>query len=130
VPTPGQENFRFNLWLFQSSAPVGDQPVEVVVNDFAYYPLLAGDFNKNASVDASDYVAWRNGLGTRYEASDYDVWRGNFGHAAGVGTFADVSVPEPSAAAISIAAVCCLMCVVGRTPRFDVDHTCASGRWA
>jgi hypothetical protein len=43
VPTPGHENFRFNLWLFQSAAPTGNQPVEVVVNDFAFLPLLPGD---------------------------------------------------------------------------------------
>ena len=34
-----------------------------------------GDFNLDGTVDAADYVVWRNGLGTTYTQSDYDVWR-------------------------------------------------------
>lgn len=96
VPTPGQENFRFNLWLFQSSAPAGNQPAEVVVNNFAYYPLLAGDFNNSGIVDAGDFVAWRNGLGTLYTPADFEVWRGNFGNTVAAAAIAMTSVPEPS----------------------------------
>ena len=43
VPIPYRENFRFNLWLFQSSTPVDDQPVEVLINDFQYLPLPPAD---------------------------------------------------------------------------------------
>ncbi|MAT68355.1 MAG: hypothetical protein CMJ58_02410 [Planctomycetaceae bacterium] len=39
VPVPGRENFRFNLWLYDSLAPAGDAPVEVLVTDFQYAPL-------------------------------------------------------------------------------------------
>jgi hypothetical protein len=97
VPTPGQENFRFNLWLFQSTAPVANQPVEVVVNDFAYFPPLLGDYNFNGVVDAADYVLWRKGIGTTYTQTDYGVWRDHFGQTAGSGLSVGLisAVPEP-----------------------------------
>jgi hypothetical protein len=39
VPTPGQDAFRFNLWLFGAAAPANGLPVEVVINDFHFTPL-------------------------------------------------------------------------------------------
>ena len=42
-------------------------------------PALAGDFNRNAVVDAADYTLWRDGLGTTYGAYDYQLWKGDFG---------------------------------------------------
>ena len=67
-----------------------------------------GDFNDDGSVDAADYVVWRNAAPTAtlpnddtpgmVDASDYGDWRANFGtttagsSAAGLVT---VSVPEP-----------------------------------
>jgi WD40 repeat protein len=66
---------------------------------------LAGDFNNDGTIDAADYIAWRNGLGTTYTEADYDTWRTNFGRsateAAAVGnTLGDssVNVPEPTTA--------------------------------
>ena len=46
---------------------------------------LAGDFNNNGTVDAADYVVWRNGLGSIYTQNDYNVWRYNFGRSARAG---------------------------------------------
>jgi len=43
VPIPDRENYRMNLWLFESSAPVGDQEVEVLISDFQYLPLPPSD---------------------------------------------------------------------------------------
>jgi probable HAF family extracellular repeat protein len=40
---------------------------------------LPGNFNGDGSVDASDYVAWRDGLGTKHTPHDYGVWKSNFG---------------------------------------------------
>ena len=51
VPTPGRENFRFNLWLNQDT-PANDQPVEVVINEFAFIP--SGDFNGDGLFDTTD----------------------------------------------------------------------------
>lgn len=42
LPRPGRENFRFNLWLYQSPEPKGKAPVEVVISDFQFISL-AGD---------------------------------------------------------------------------------------
>jgi amidase len=66
--------------------------------------LLPGDFNGDGTVDAADYVVWRNELGTNFEEEDYGVWRANAGRTllASDGTappsFEPVSaaVPEPT----------------------------------
>jgi hypothetical protein len=81
-------------------------------------PGIVGDYNENGTVDAADYVLWRNHLGTTttlpndstpgsVSAADYDVWKANFGRAAGGGA-ALAAVPEPSAftSALLLAAVC------------------------
>ncbi len=47
---------------------------------------LQGDFNSDGTVDAADYTAWRDGLGTTYTQADYDVWKLNFGQSAGGGS--------------------------------------------
>jgi hypothetical protein len=63
---------------------------------------ITGDFNNNGTVDAADYVLWRDG-GTLQndptpgvQSGDYDVWRANFGRT-GAGSAASISatVPEP-----------------------------------
>ena len=41
--------------------------------------MTTGDYNRDGTVDAADYVVWRSGLGTTYTQADYDVWRANFG---------------------------------------------------
>jgi hypothetical protein len=59
-----------------------------------YSSPIQGDLNDDGDVDAADYVAWRNGLGTGYGQVDYDVWRARFGQTAA--SSADLSfVPEP-----------------------------------
>ena len=59
---------------------------------------LPGDFNRDNVVDASDYIVWRNGLGTTYIPYDYDLWKSHFGKTAGSNAGATVNavVPEPS----------------------------------
>lgn len=39
VPPTGDERVRLNLWLFNGSAPMDGQPVEVVIRSFAFTPL-------------------------------------------------------------------------------------------
>jgi hypothetical protein len=71
---------------------------------------LAGDFNTDGTVDAADYIVWRNGLGTTYTHTDYDAWRANFGRtAAGAAAVAEAisassvaNVPEPVNAALFV----------------------------
>lgn len=75
---------------------------------------IPGDFNRDGSVNAADYIVWReaNGgtvaPGTSADANydghvnqqDYGLWRSHFGETApSVGASSGGSVPEPSAAA-------------------------------
>jgi hypothetical protein len=57
---------------------------------------LTGDFNRDQTVDAADYVTWRKGLGSTHIADDYDLWRANF-HETGLGggSVENTTVPEP-----------------------------------
>jgi hypothetical protein len=78
-------------------------------------PVLAGDYNDDGSVDAADYVSWRDNLNTANSLPndttpesiaqvDYDVWRANFGATAAeaAGLAAANSVPEPVALALAL----------------------------
>jgi hypothetical protein len=71
---------------------------------------IAGDYNNNGTVDAADYVLWRENLnasvtlpndatpGTVQQA-DYDVWRANFGRSSSGALGAGLdpqAVPEPA----------------------------------
>jgi hypothetical protein len=76
------------------------QAILVTVTDVV--EQLVGDYNRNGTVDAADYVVWRNTLGSALppfsgadgngdglvSASDYNVWRANFGRTAGAASSA------------------------------------------
>jgi hypothetical protein len=70
---------------------------------------VTGDYNGNGTVDAADYVMWRDTLNqagmnlpadgnnnNMIDAGDYDVWRSRFGRTSGVGSATNSSVPEPT----------------------------------
>jgi hypothetical protein len=65
---------------------------------------LPGDYNANGTVDAADYVLWRNGGPLENEVADpstispadYDEWRARFGDALAGGAGSQVAVPEPA----------------------------------
>ena len=80
---------------------------DVVFKDFSVTvstpPAVLGDYNGNGSVDAADYVLWRNGgpllnegvtVGT-VDPADYNYWRSRFGTTTGSGSVAG-NVPEPN----------------------------------
>jgi hypothetical protein len=79
-----------------------------------FIPLLAGDYNDNAVVDAADYVLWRKSNNTATtlpndatpgtSSADYDVWRSYFGQSAGGSFNASAAVPEPCAAILLLGA--------------------------
>jgi hypothetical protein len=70
---------------------------------------ILGDYNNNGTVDAADYVVWRDNLNMSVTLpndetpgmvtqDDYMVWRANFGISAASGTAAALAsraVPEP-----------------------------------
>jgi hypothetical protein len=74
-------------------------------------PAVAGDYNKNGIVDASDYVLWRKTLGqtgnglaadgngnNSIDPGDYTIWRTHFGSTSGTALNLSNNVPEPSEA--------------------------------
>jgi probable HAF family extracellular repeat protein len=70
----------------------------------AFAPMLPGDFNHNGTVDAADYVVWRNNP-TSFggDPAGYITWRANFGQTGGSGAALSPSaVPEPTSALLVI----------------------------
>jgi formylglycine-generating enzyme len=66
---------------------------------------VGGDYNCNGTVDAADYVLWRNGGPLQNEvatpgvvdAADYTAWRARFGNSgSGAGAISNSAVPEPA----------------------------------
>lgn len=66
---------------------------------------VLGDYNGNGTVDAADYVLWRDGGSLANEVAtlgsatpeDYDEWRARFGNTAGAASGnALAAVPEPA----------------------------------
>jgi formylglycine-generating enzyme required for sulfatase activity len=58
-----------------------DTPRDVISGYFVEFGSslpTVGDFNADGSIDAADYVVWRDGLGSTHTQADYDVWRANF----------------------------------------------------
>jgi hypothetical protein len=89
-------------WAYQIVAGGNGQILRAVQTGPAGVP---GDYNNNGTVDAADYVLWRNGGPLQNEidnpgtvtAADYDAWRANFGKpGSGAGT-STTQVPEPAA---------------------------------
>jgi arabinogalactan endo-1,4-beta-galactosidase len=70
-------------------------------------PILPGDYNRDGTVDAADYIVWRKSLGQtgqdlaadgdqsgEVDLVDYDFWRTHFGQTAAT-LSTTRSVPEP-----------------------------------
>ncbi len=75
-------------------------------------PGVPGDYNNDGTVNAADYVLWRNGGPLQNEvdnpgtvdAADYTAWRTRFGNTAGSGAGGS-TVPEPGGWAYFLAAL-------------------------
>jgi hypothetical protein len=78
--------------------------------------ILAGDYNRDGTVDAADYTRWRDTLGAKVNQGtaadgdgggriglpDYEVWKTHFGNGSGGGS---VAVPEPTSVSFAIIAL-------------------------
>ncbi len=64
---------------------------------------VTGDYNRDGTVDAADYVVWRK---TDVSQVGYDTWRGRFGESAGSGSGVSVNatIPEPSTLLLGVIA--------------------------
>jgi hypothetical protein len=71
--------------------------------------IFPGDYNRDGTVDAADYVVWRDSLGQSgtnlaadgdqsgaIDSGDYAVWRAHFGQTVSSTTVAPATVPEPA----------------------------------
>jgi hypothetical protein len=91
--------------------------VSMVVPDPMIHP---GDYDDDGSVDAADYVVWRNTLGQTVAqlgrgadgdgdgvitAADYDVWRARFGETASGASLPATGLPEPGSLAMAAGAL-------------------------
>jgi hypothetical protein len=82
------------------------RPRLVVVSDLSAPPAgVPGDYNNDGTVDAADYVLWRDGGPLQNEGAstgvldqaDYEFWRSRFGATSGGGAaLAPIAVPEPA----------------------------------
>jgi sulfur carrier protein ThiS len=79
--------------------------------------FVPGDYNEDGTLNAADYVVWRNNLGngtslpnddtTGVGLGDYDRWVSNFGATVGAGDTANANqiIPEPTAVWLALAVV-------------------------
>ena len=104
---------RFGIMHHATEVDLG-HGVQLRLDDVTYTGVetdpigVPGDYNSNGTVDASDYVVWRNGdplqnevetLGTT-DAADYGAWAARFGNTSGSGAAVSTAVPEPAAGAL------------------------------
>lgn len=104
---------------------------------------LPGDYNYDGTVDAADYVVWRDSLGKsgsglpadgdrnqQVDANDYAVWKANFGRiaagAAASNSLRSETVPEPQLASLALqSAIAFSLCV--RSARFNGRKSSTGG---
>jgi hypothetical protein len=108
-PYAPQETFGRAIAIHADKAVVGAFPGSAYVFDISRDSLLQGDFNTDGTVDAADYIVWRNGLGSTYTQADYNIWRANFGRSASgavviglKGNESLANVPEPARVALDM----------------------------
>jgi hypothetical protein len=99
-------------------------------------PVTNADFNGNGTVDAADYVVWRNNLGVmgtgtqatgdanadmNVNQADYDAWRATFGTDVPGGGLAS-SVPEPSSGIVILVGALTMLATIRRVQRVVVGN--------
>lgn len=102
----GLRDLNFTFHVAGEGTYTGTIDYEQGVIDFL--PTLAGDYDRNGTVDAQDYVVWKALYGTTnlaadgngdnvVDAADYVVWRNHFGDTAqGALALPAAAVPEPA----------------------------------
>lgn len=94
------------IWEIDVLAPAANQP---------------GDYNGDGSVDAADYIVWRNSFGTNVapgsgadgsgngviDTDDHTLWALYYGAESGPGSPVDLAaVPEPTAIGTALVSIC------------------------
>ncbi len=96
---------------------------------------LLGDYNNDGSVDARDYVVWRNNLGATslpnedataspgiVDGADYLVWKNNYGQSSPAALAGIATVPEP--ASLGLVALAGMLCLGRRLYRRGTRVAC------
>lgn len=105
--------------LYESNYTVSNVWVGTA-SDFALPEGLPGDYNDDGTVNAADYIVWRNQNGTVFDLpnrdpgqtgdigrADYDYWVTNFGTTAGGGSSNPQSLAVPEPATLALLFVAC-----------------------
>lgn len=120
-------NVDLNLLnAFQYTMPAYSVSTLILISDG-----IVGDFNRDGTVDAADYIVWRNAFGqvgnTAADANednivdldDFDLWRGNFGASSGqAAQFPTLLIPEPTTLYLHFVAATAIYSLRRTTPRF------------
>jgi hypothetical protein len=129
LPTDGVTSRIYPTNTLATNSPTNFAGTAGSVN-LAPPPSPTGDYNGNGTVDAADYVVWRDtlnqtvsmgtgadgsGNGT-VDAADYNYWRARFGKIV-PGIARGTSIPEPLAAALLLLGVAAFVPPFGRRRR-------------
>ena len=111
IATGGDRNGTFVGETLPDLGPLVQMEVRYLMDAvlLVVTPTLAGDYNADGAVSATDYAIWRESLGLtgvglaadgngdgQVNTADYNLWRANFG--ATIPALISTSVPEPSTA--------------------------------
>jgi hypothetical protein len=127
-PPPASLNTRWELFRWTTNSGfqrLGNLTGDLATSWVAYLgsaaPSPQGDYNASGTVDAADYVVWRNSVGQTgaglaadgdasgtIDAGDYNLWRAHFGQTVGAASRAALNstpgrgpaAPEPTSAAL------------------------------
>jgi hypothetical protein len=120
--TPPLPTGSYFFWLEQPSAVATTYQFNFNVESLAP-PGVVGDYNDDGTVDAADYVVWRDGLGTLYTQNDYEVWRAHFGASLGSGSGSALPSADPLSAAVPEPATIVLLVLATTGSWFERRHT-------
>ena len=78
---------------------LNDMQIEAITTE------LTGDYNANGTVDAADYVLWRdNPAAHGGDPAGYNTWRTNFGRTLAGGPAVGSAIPEPTSLLLAVVA--------------------------
>jgi len=121
VPPLPSNNYTF--WIQQLNFEPTEYQFEFLLSGPAG---VAGDYNNNGTVDAADYVLWRNGGPLQNEIAtvgsvtpeDYTEWKARFGNVSGSGAgLYSAAVPEPATVLLSLFGLSAFTSIIRRGQR-------------
>ena len=111
------ENLRAENRTFPHGSTAESPGIGFRVGRASAFPVLVGDYNENDTVDAADFVLWRDTLGSTMDLAadgdlsgtvdmgDFVLWRTHFGEIIPAELTTISSVPEPSTVGVLIVGI-------------------------